>query len=154
DKNTGLLPVDGANASLEQAKPLVEYVAAFVERKLTLSIQLATDQIKNIEETTENANNVPGITLDNKQDSKNSKSNVPENVPEKFADKRHLIIIDFIKINNKIAIPEIANILRVHEKTIKRDIAKLKAKGIIERIGGDRGGYWKVIPNCYPDSIV
>ncbi|KAA6343033.1 Adenosine monophosphate-protein transferase and cysteine protease IbpA [termite gut metagenome] len=67
DKNTGLLPVDGANASLEQAKPLVDYVAAFVERKLILSIQMATGKIKNIEETIENANNAP----------------------EKFADKRH-----------------------------------------------------------------
>jgi len=27
----------------------------------------------------------------------------------------------------------------------KRDIAKLKAKGIIKRIGPDKGGYWKII---------
>jgi predicted HTH transcriptional regulator len=28
--------------------------------------------------------------------------------------------------------------------TIARDAEKLKAKGLIERIGPDQGGYWKV----------
>ena len=27
----------------------------------------------------------------------------------------------------------------------KKDLSKLKAKGVIERIGTDQGGYWKVI---------
>ena len=28
---------------------------------------------------------------------------------------------------------------------IKENLAKLKAKGMIERIGPDKGGYWKII---------
>jgi len=28
--------------------------------------------------------------------------------------------------------------------TIKRDIEKLKANGLIERVGADKGGYWKI----------
>jgi Fic family protein len=144
DKNVGTEPYLGANATIEQTKPLVDYIAAFVETKLTKSIQLVTGKIKIIEETIERVNNVPEIISDNKQDRKNDNLNVPENVPEKFVDKRHSIIVDFIKMNNKIATSEIANILKVNEKTIKRDIAKLKEQGIIERIGGDRGGYWKL----------
>jgi predicted HTH transcriptional regulator len=27
---------------------------------------------------------------------------------------------------------------------IRANIAKLKAKGLLERIGGDKGGYWKI----------
>ena len=37
-----------------------------------------------------------------------------------------------------------ANLLKVNHKTIKREISKLKAKGLIERIGPDKGGYWKI----------
>jgi len=39
---------------------------------------------------------------------------------------------------------DIANLLNVHEKTIKRDIKKLKQKGLLERVGSDKGGYWKI----------
>ena len=35
--------------------------------------------------------------------------------------------------------------LDVDSKTIKRDLAKLKDQGIIERIGPDKGGRWVVI---------
>ena len=66
--------------------------------------------------------------------------NVPENVPE----NRENAIVELIGINNEITIPEIAQKTNVNEKTIKRDIAKLKEKGVIERVGPDKGGYWKI----------
>jgi predicted DNA-binding transcriptional regulator YafY len=31
-----------------------------------------------------------------------------------------------------------------HERTIKRDIKALRENGVIERIGGDFGGEWKI----------
>jgi ATP-dependent DNA helicase RecG len=40
---------------------------------------------------------------------------------------------------------ELAEQLNVTRRTIHRDIDKLKQKGLIERIGPDKGGYWKVI---------
>ena len=40
---------------------------------------------------------------------------------------------------------ELSNILNVTHKTIKRDIEKLKNRGLIERIGPDKGGHWKMI---------
>ena len=67
--------------------------------------------------------------------------NVPENVPE----KRHDSIIKLIKKNKEISTLEISKLLNVNQKTIKRDIQTLKAKGILERIGPDKGGYWKIL---------
>jgi ATP-dependent DNA helicase RecG len=49
-----------------------------------------------------------------------------------------------IETNKKTTISKIAKGLNLGEKTIKRDIAKLKQKGLLERIGPDRGGYWKI----------
>jgi len=66
---------------------------------------------------------------------------VPENVPE----KRQNSIIDLMKNNSEISMLELSEILNVNHKTIKRDIEKLKAKGLIERIGSNKGGYWKII---------
>lgn len=34
--------------------------------------------------------------------------------------------------------------LNVTEKTIKRNTARLKEKGILERIGADKNRYWKI----------
>ena len=46
--------------------------------------------------------------------------------------------------NNKITIPELAKVLNVNEKTIKRDIEKLKKNKKIDRIGPDKGGHWEI----------
>ena len=47
--------------------------------------------------------------------------------------------------NPKVTQISIANQLKISEKTVKRNIAKLKEKGIIERIGADKNGYWRII---------
>jgi ATP-dependent DNA helicase RecG len=70
----------------------------------------------------------------------NKLENVPENVPE----NRLATILNLIDANNKISMEEMAKKLNVNQKTIKRDISKLKAKGLLERIGADKGGYWKI----------
>jgi len=64
-----------------------------------------------------------------------------ENVPE----KRLILIIDIIKNNNKITISELSTKLSVNEKTIKRDLNKLKTSGIIKKIRPAKGGHWEVI---------
>ncbi len=68
------------------------------------------------------------------------KINVPENVPE----KRVTIILDAIKKNASVSTKELAAVTRVSEKTIKRDLGKLKELRYVERIGSDKGGYWKI----------
>ena len=44
----------------------------------------------------------------------------------------------------QITMKELATALKKDEKTILRNINKLKEKGIVERVGSDKTGYWKV----------
>ena len=45
-----------------------------------------------------------------------------------------------------ITIPELAHLLEKSESAVKRAIRKLRDAGQIERIGGDKGGRWVVLP--------
>ena len=44
----------------------------------------------------------------------------------------------------KLSQQEIANKLGISFYTVKEYITKLKKRGIIERVGADRGGYWRI----------
>lgn len=52
-----------------------------------------------------------------------------------------------IKENPKITRNELVEKLGINPSAIQKHIANLKNKGIIERIGADRGGHWKVMEN-------
>ncbi|MCK5040547.1 MAG: DeoR family transcriptional regulator, partial [Candidatus Aenigmarchaeota archaeon] len=67
--------------------------------------------------------------------------NVPENVPEKRLDN----ILRLMGGDGKISIPILAKECNVNEKTIKRDISKLKELKLIKRVGPDKGGHWEVL---------
>jgi ATP-dependent DNA helicase RecG len=53
-------------------------------------------------------------------------------------------IVSLIKEDNRISRTSIAQKLGIGTTTVYRYIDSLKTKGIIERIGGDKGGYWKI----------
>jgi len=80
---------------------------------------------------------------------------VPEKVTEKtqkrhrkdtdrVTESRQAAIISLIRNNTEISMMELSKSLNVNHKTIKRDLSKLKAKGLLNRIGSDKGGYWEV----------
>jgi Fic family protein len=143
DKNVGTEPYLGANATIEQAKPLVDYITAFVEKKMTKSIQFVTGKIKTLEEidvVEKNSENQQHNDLANVS----VVENVVESVPETMMAKRQKAILNFIRMNNRISANEISDLLKTNMRTIQRDIQQLKEKGVLERIGGDRGGYWKI----------
>ena len=71
--------------------------------------------------------------------------NVPLNVPKNVPLKRLDTIIELIEKNRDITIVELANILKVADKTIKRDIAKLKEQNRLRRVGSLKSGYWDII---------
>ena len=73
-------------------------------------------------------------------DKKNSEPDVTETVTERQKQILSLIIKD-----NKITTSELAAELAVTRMTISREIGALKSLKILERIGGDKGGHWKVI---------
>ena len=54
-------------------------------------------------------------------------------------------ILDAIKSNPKITQNELAEIAGLTRRGIEWNLAKLKEKGIIKRIGPAKGGYWEVI---------
>jgi len=170
DKNTCTSTFGGANATIEQVVPLVDYIKNFVEKKLILSIQFAKGEIMSffensvVEKNAENKANTKSIgdnvvgnvvehvpdndpekTINNQHDKNLNKKHDPEHDPDKFIERRQKVILDFIKMNNKISAKEISELLKTNSRTIQRDLQKFKERGIIERVGGDRGGYWKIV---------
>jgi len=71
--------------------------------------------------------------------------NVPLNDPKNVPLKREQQIIELIKQDPKITLSKIASICNVSEKTIKRDIAKLKQEDKIKRVGSLKSGYWEIL---------
>ncbi len=54
------------------------------------------------------------------------------------------IILEAIKSDNYITQPNLAKKVGIGERTLSRYIKSLKDKGIIERVGSKKTGYWKV----------
>ncbi len=83
------------------------------------------------------------VKLSNNERKKiNKKLNVPVNVP---VNDRQIKIINEIQKNKKITQVELADKYNVNEKTIKRDLKKLKELNLIKRVGADKTGYWQII---------
>lgn len=80
-----------------------------------------------------------------------SSGNVGENVGEnsaaglKASGKRLAKILDIMHDNPRISSMELSKILNVAERTIDRDIARLRESGKLSRKGGDKGGEWIVL---------
>ena len=58
-------------------------------------------------------------------------------------------VFELMKRNNKITATEISEHLNISLSTAKRKIKKLKENGIIERVGSDKTGCWKIIDSDY-----
>jgi len=54
-------------------------------------------------------------------------------------------ILDAIKSNPKITQNELMKVIGLTRRGIEWNLAKLKEKGIVKRIGPAKGGYWEVI---------
>jgi len=76
---------------------------------------------------------------------KESKKNVPLIVPKNVPLKRLDTILSLIKKDKNITIAQLSNILSVTDKTIKRDITKLKNENLVKRVGSLKSGYWQLI---------
>ena len=72
---------------------------------------------------------------------------VTDRVTEKVTDRvteNQQLILDNISRNPTVSSKELSVIVGITPEKIRENISKLKAKGLLERIGSDRGGYWKV----------
>ncbi len=70
--------------------------------------------------------------------------NVPNNVPNNVPIKRLNEIIKLLEEDKHITIAQMAQKLNVNDKTIKRDITKLKDENKLIRVGSLRSGYWEI----------
>ena len=59
--------------------------------------------------------------------------------------KNQIKIINFIQKAPTITTSELSILINISQRKIKENISKLKAKGILIRIGSAKGGHWKVI---------
>jgi Fic family protein len=55
-------------------------------------------------------------------------------------------MLSAISVNPAITIPALAALIRVSTRTIERYLRALQESGQLQRVGGARGGYWKIIP--------
>ena len=54
-------------------------------------------------------------------------------------------IVEIVVTNKFVTIPELSKMLKISTTAVENNIAKLKAKNILKRIGPDKGGYWEVV---------
>ena len=59
--------------------------------------------------------------------------------------KSSVKIIEMMKENPEITIPMMAEMLRLTTRAVEKSVAKLQAKGIVKRVGPDKGGHWEVL---------
>ncbi|MDR2964524.1 MAG: Fic family protein [Treponema sp.] len=128
DLRTGQIPSDGAIAALEQVEPLTDYIAAILEKKLETLIKFVKGEISDFAETKDTAINTG--------------SDVSVNVSVNVSVKHR--IIEILMQKSDITVKEMAKMLSVSERTIHRNIDILKTENLIERIGSDKTGHWKV----------
>ncbi|MEA5071453.1 MAG: putative DNA binding domain-containing protein [Petrimonas sp.] len=87
------------------------------------------------DEAESGAENIGHGTDDTDRDTKNDTDKLTSREAE---------IVLLIKNDNSISRKRIAQKLSIGTTTVYRYIESLKDKGIIERIGGNKGGYWKI----------
>ena len=74
----------------------------------------------------------------------NASVNAPANASVKL-NKTQIAIVKAIINNNNVTYDDLKTILGVDRSTITRNIAVLKEKGVIRRVGEDKNGYWEVL---------
>ena len=62
-----------------------------------------------------------------------------------FINETQAAILRAMYANNKVSKRELVEHIKLSRTAIDNNIEKLKGLGILERIGSDRGGYWKII---------
>lgn len=70
---------------------------------------------------------------------------ISNNVGDNVGDNRLIDILALIKQNNQITAKQLALKLFVSDRTIERDIERLKKQEKLKRIGNEKKGHWEVL---------
>ena len=87
------------------------------------------------------------VTLFSTKDKFESLTEKSEEGAEKVGEKvgeNESKILDLIAKDNKLTYTELSNKLKISEKSIYKNIEKLKKKELLQRKGPAKGGYWKI----------
>ncbi len=63
---------------------------------------------------------------------------------QKTAQKTAQKILELIKVNPHITINELSEQIKISDRAVKNHIKKFKDEGFLERVGSDKGGFWRV----------
>lgn len=58
---------------------------------------------------------------------------------------RQIQLLDVIKKSPMISIKDMADNLKINVSAVQKHVEKLKSKGLLKRIGSDKGGHWEII---------
>jgi Fic family protein len=126
DAVVGKIPSDGAQASLEQTKPFVDYMTGVLCKDISTNIAIIKDKDRSIWWY-----NGELIT---------------------FKSQNTINLLDALNKDGKITVRDLADKLGINKSAVQKQLKTLQDKGYIIRVGG-RSGYWKVIIVCTtPDS--
>jgi ATP-dependent DNA helicase RecG len=106
----------------------VDYISAYVERKLQFAKEVIDGISRNISETEVKAEN-------------------PSELGDELGVKlcvNQIEIIKLIQSNRRITIAELSKIIKISEVSIYKNLKKLSGFGVVERIGSDKTGYWRI----------
>lgn len=67
-----------------------------------------------------------------------------EKVTEKVTENQ-AVILNEIERNCFVTAQQLSEILHISLRKTKENISKLKEKGLIRRIGADKGGHWEIV---------
>ncbi len=81
---------------------------------------------------------------DGVKENQNVTKDVTKDVTKELTERQR-VILEFIKEDAWVTIPEMSLKTSVATRTIKRDIEELQAIGILVRIGGRKEGHWKIV---------
>lgn len=82
------------------------------------------------------------ITTDLKKD---VVKDVAKDVVKDVVKERETFILQMIRKDKVISAQKMSELLNVTLRTIQRDLNKLQEEGILQRIGGRKSGYWKIV---------
>ena len=89
---------------------------------------------------------LPKFVIDGIDGLSNGNQNVPQNqekLGEKLGEKQKMIL-ELLSSNSHLTINDMSKAIGISTTAIENNIARLKNKGLLIRVGGDKGGHWEV----------
>ncbi len=72
---------------------------------------------------------------------------VPNELINKLPNKSESDVLDLLLITSNLTASSIANEIGITDRAVRKIISSLKGKGLVERVGSNKSGYWKVNRN-------